>query len=367
MSSIRNLVRGRSRSGVALALALGLVAGGTGVVAAQEDATGDTVSLTDFRGKILEAPVGAENVVFLVENAMNTFYAVGGAGSISGIGTLWQPDYKVDFFDGVDPDFAETPLVSTDEGSVDLEALAATDPDLVVLWSADIDDKDTTAIESSLGVPVYGVFLTSFDDLTKLTQDMAAIVGDPARGEEVVAQIASAMADITTISSAIPQEQRPTVYWMWGDPFRTAGTVSTANDLITAAGGINVIETWDDAAKTDEAVQLPMETIAALDPEVIYMWFNPDIEPQDVIDGNQVAGIDFSTWSGLSAVQNERVYELDDPFLYDFMTGRQPIATLKIAKDINPEAFAGVDLDVEYDEFFQAMWGVSYPDYQPAG
>jgi iron complex transport system substrate-binding protein len=66
-------------------------------------------------------------------------------------------------------------------------------------------------------------------------------------------------------------------------------------------------------------------------------------------------------------VQNGRVYELDDPFLYDFMTGRQPIATLKIATDINPEAFADVDLDVEYDEFFQAMWGVSYPDYQPAG
>jgi hypothetical protein len=47
------------------------------------------------------------------------------------------------------------------------------------------------------------------------------------------------------------------------------------------------------------------------------------------------------------------------------MTGRQPIATLKIAKDINPEAFADVDLDVAYDEFFRSMWGVSYPDYQP--
>ena len=367
MSSSSSVVTGRSRSGLALALAIGLVGGSGGVVAAQDDAPSDTISLTDFRGKSIEMPAGADNVVFLVENAMNTFYAVGGADRISGIGTLWQPDYKVDFFGSVDPDFAETPLVSTDEGSVDLEALAATDPDLVVLWSADIDDKDTTAIESSLGVPVYGVFLTSFDDLTKLTQDMAAIVGDPVRGEEVVAQIASTMADITSISSAIPEDERPTVYWMWGDPFRTAGTVSTANDLITAAGGINVIETWDDAAKTDEAVQLPMETIAALDPEVIYLWFNPDIDPQDVIDGAQVAGVDFSTWSGLSAVQNGRVFELDDPFLYDFMTGRQPIATLKIAKDINPEAFADVELDVAYDEFFRSMYGVSYPDYEPVG
>ena len=66
------------------------------------------------------------------------------------------------------------------------------------------------------------------------------------------------------------------------------------------------------------------------------------------------------------SVDEPHLCGLDDPFLYDFMTGRQPIATLKIAKDINPEAFADVDLTTEYDEFFQAMWGVSYPDYQPA-
>lgn len=366
MSSIGERMRRAWRMPVTFGLAIGLAAGVPGIGAAQESSAG-TVTLTDFRGKTMDVPVGTDSVVFLVENAMNTYYAVGGADNVSGIGTLWQPDYKVDFFTGVDPDFPDMPVISTVDGAVDLEALAATDPELVVLWSADIDDKDTTAIESSLGIPVYGVFLTSFDDLTKLTADMAAIAGDPARGEEVVTQIAAEMADIMAISSAIPEDERPTVYWMWGDVFGTAGVESTADDLITAAGGINVVATWDDPARTEEHPVLPMETIAALDPEVIYMWFNPEIDPQDIIDGSQVAGFDFSTWSGLSAVQNGRVFELDDPFLYDFMTGRQPIATLKIAKDINPEAFADVDLDVEYDEFFRAMYGVSYPDYQPAG
>jgi len=365
--SIMNDRRAAARRILVSAAAIALVAALPGLVVAQDEATGETVTLTDFRGKTMDVPVGTDRVVFLVENAMNTFYAVGGADNVSGIGTLWQPDYKVGFFTGVDPDFADMPIISTVDGAVDLEALAATDPELVVLWSADIDDKDTTAIESSLAIPVYGVFLRSFDDLTKLTNDMAAIAGDPARGEEVVAQIASAMAGITDISSAIPEEERPTVYWMWNGVFETAGTDSTAQDLIEAAGGINVIENWDDPAKSTENITLPMETIAALDPQVIYLWFNPNIDPQDIIDGGQVGDFDFSTWSGLSAVQNGRVYELDDPFLYDFMTGRQPIATLKIAKDINPEAFADVDLDVAYDEFFQAMYGVSYPDYQPVG
>jgi iron complex transport system substrate-binding protein len=365
--SIMNDRRAAARGILVSAAGMALVAALPGLVVAQEDATAETVTLTDFRGKTMDVPVGTDRVVFLVENAMNTFYAVGGADHISAIGDIWQPTFKEAFFSAVDADYATMPRVATKDGAVDLESLAAADPDLVVLWSADIDDRDTAAIEGSLGVPVYGVFLDSFDDLTKLTADMAAIVGDPGRGEEVIAQIASTMEDISAVSSAIPLEERPTVYWMWGEVFRTAGTASTASDLITAAGGINVIETWDDPAKSQEAVELSMETIAALDPEVIYMWFNPEIDPQHIIDGAQVAGFDFGPWANLTAVREGNVFELDDPFLYDFMTGRQPIATLKIAKDINPAAFADIDLTSEYDAFFQAMYGVTYPDFEPAG
>ena len=347
-------------------LAVGLLAVGSGIAAAQDDPT-DTASLTDFRGHTMDVPVGTDGVVFLVENAMNTFYAVGGADLIAGIGDIWQPAYKDAFFAGVDPDFAETPRVASSDGAVDLESLAATDPELVVLWSADIDDRDTAAIEDGLGVPVYGVFLDSFDDLTKLTADMAAIVGDPARGDEVVAQIAAEMEKIRGISAAIPTDERPTVYWMWGDVFGTAGVESTANELIDAAGGVNALAGWDDEARTTEHPVLSMETITLIDPEVIYLWFNPEIDPADIIEGRSVAGVDFSTWSGLRAVQSGRVYELDDPFLYDFMTGRQPIATLKIAKDINPEAFADIDLTSEYDAFFREQYSVSFPDYAPVG
>ena len=366
MSSTTVRTRANWRRWAVSGLVVGLLSGGSGVALAQ-DASGEMVSLTDFRGHSMEVPIGSDGLVFLVENAMNTFYAVGGADRIAGIGDIWQPAFKEAFFSGVDPDYADTPRVAATDGAVDLESLAATDPELVVLWSADIDDRDTSAIEEGLGVPVYGVFLDSFDDLTKLTQDMAAVVGDPARGEEVIAQIAAEMMKIRGIADAIPPEERPTVYWMWGDVFGTAGIESTAHELIDAAGGVNVLAGWDDEARTTEHPVLSMETIALLDPEVIYLWFNPEIDPADIIEGRQVAGVDFSTWAGLRAVQDGRVYELDDPFLYDFMTGRQPIATLKIAKDINPEAFADIDLATEYDAFFRQMYGVSYPDYAPVG
>lgn len=366
MAGSSSRARGMRTPLAGIGLAIGMLAAGGGLTTAQSPAAG-MVTLEDFRGKTMEVPVGTTQVVFLVENAMNTFFAVGGADHISGIGDIWQPSYKEAFFKGVDPNFDATPRVASKDGAVDLESLALANPELVVLWSADIDDKDTTAIESGLGVPVYGVFLDSFDDLTKLTTDMAAILGDPARGEAVVAQIADEMAKITAISTTIAEADRPSVYWMWGDVFGTAGINSTADELISAAGGVNAVSAWDDATKESEHPVLSMETIAALDPDVIYMWFNPDIDPSHIINGEQAGGFDFSPWASLSAVKSGRVYELDDPFLYDFMTGRQPIATLKIAKDINPDAFASIDLTAEYDAFFQEMYGVTYPDYTPVG
>jgi iron complex transport system substrate-binding protein len=341
-----------------------LVASACGATVTEPERSG-SVTVSDFRGRTMTVPVGTERVVFLVENAMNTFYSVGGAGSIAGIGEIWQPSFKEAFFAGVDEDYATTPRVATRDGAVDLESLAAVRPELVVLWSGEKDDRDTVAIETTLGIPVYGVFLRSFADLTKLTTDMAAILGDPLRGAAVVERIAEEMKRITDISSSIPVEERPTVYWMWGDVFGTAGVVSTAHDLIDAAGGVNVLANWDDDARLGERAVLTLETIVALNPDVIYMWFNSEIDPEDVIAGRQIGGFDFAPWSGLTAVQEGRVFELDDPFLYDFMTGRQPIATLRIAKDINPVAFADVDLAHEYDAFFQDVYGVSYPDFTP--
>jgi iron complex transport system substrate-binding protein len=378
VSSIRTRARSASRILVVTGMGAALVAGcsstastapsgSTGASSAPSAAaSGKTVTLTDFRGRTMTVPVGTKHVVFLVENAMNTFYSVGGAENISGIGEIWQPTYKEAFFKAVDKDFATTTKVASKDSKVDLETLAAAKPDLVVLWSGSKDDADTVAIQESLKIPVYGVYLTSFNDLTKLTTDMAAIVGNPTRGAEVVETIAKEMKKITDVSSTIPTASRPSVYWMWGDVFGTAGTGSTMNDLIDAAGGVNVVSKLDDATKATEHPILSMETIAKLDPDVIYMWFNPDIDPADIIAGKKVGNFDFATWSNLKAVKEKKVFELDNPFLYDAMTGRQPVATVKIAKDINPTAFASWSLDSEIDSYFVSVYGLHYPSYTSA-
>jgi iron complex transport system substrate-binding protein len=171
----------------------------------------------------------------------------------------------------------------------------------------------------------------------------------------------AAIKKVTDVSKTIPEGQKPTVYWMWGDIYGTAGLNSTANDLINAAGGVNVLTKWDNQTKNTEHPVLTMEAIAALNPDVIYMWYNDKLDPKDIM-----TGADYKAWSSLNAVKNGRVYELDDPFMYDFMTARLPVAMMKVAKDINPETFKSWDLNKEYDAYFVDMYGVHYPGFAKA-
>ncbi|MBK7722138.1 MAG: ABC transporter substrate-binding protein [Austwickia sp.] len=366
----------RAAAGVVACLALGLAACGAGGPGA-EPAAGSSntagasggsaaaISLTDFHGRQVRLERPSQRSVFLVENAMNTMLAVGGGERIVGTGEIWQPTYKTAFLNAVRPGFSALPVVGSKNGTYDVEALAALKPDFVVLWAQTKSDKAIAAIADALKVPVYAVFLRSFEDLDKLALDLAAVAGKPARGEEINALVKEEMGKIATVVDRIPAQQRPTVYWMWGDIFGTAGTTSSASDLIEAAGGRNVLTGWKDAAAATEHPVVSMETLVRLDPDVIYMWYNQDLDPADIVSGKKVGTVDFSTWRNLKAVKNLKVFELKDPFVYDMMTGRLPAATAKVAKDINPAPFATWDVEAGVDRLMRAMYGVRYPGFAP--
>jgi iron complex transport system substrate-binding protein len=328
--------------------------------AQDENATG-TITVTDDRGKSMEIPYPCERIVFLVENAMNTMYAVGGADNIVGIGGIYMEEEKAPFFRAIDPNFDEKVRISGGTDAASMEALAQADPDLVILWSTDVDDERTVAIEENLGVPTFGVFIDDLNDTLAQAEVFSRIIGKEERGQEVQDDMSRYISKVTDVTAPIPDEERPKVYWMWTDVLGTAGTESTANDLIYLAGGINLMQVWDDEAASMEHPKLNLETLVELNPDVIYMWYNPSLDPEDVLTGSEFEG-----WKDISAVKNERVYEITDPFVFDFHSPRLPLALMLLAKDIQPEKFQDLDLDQEIDDLFVDIYSVHYPGYAPA-
>lgn len=149
------------------------------------DSGGETITILDDRGQYITIPYPVRHVVFLVENAMNSMYAVGGAGQISGIGNIWLPEMKEPFFRAIDPAFDEKPVFTTDNGEIDLDALAKAKPDMVVLWSADWKDDIFDEIKNTLKIPVYRVYYTKLSDVSRANSVYAKIIGNESREAEV--------------------------------------------------------------------------------------------------------------------------------------------------------------------------------------
>lgn len=325
----------------------------------------DKITVTDDIGREITVPYPLKRSVFLVENAMNSMYAVGGADKISGIGAVWYEDTKAPFFRAIDSNYDQKRLSNGSE-QPNNEKIATIDPQVVFLWASDWDSADIKAIEENLKVPVYGVFIDSLDDLQRQMKTFSKLIGNEERGQEVIDIMDEYMKKVTDVTGNLSAEEKPTVYWMWSDIYGTAGLNSTANDLIGRAGGVNVLNKWTNETKSVEHPTLNLETLLELNPEVIYMWNNENLDPVNITSGDIVDGIDFSTWKDISAVKNKRVYEISDPFVYDFHSPRLPLAIVHVAKDLHPDKFANLNLTQETDNYYVEVYGVHYPGFEKA-
>jgi iron complex transport system substrate-binding protein len=322
----------------------------------------ETIEITDDIGRIIEVLQPCDRIVFLVENALNTYYAMGNPESVAAVGgNIWKPELKEDFFRAVDPDYDQKPKVGFEANMVNLESLAKESPELVVLWATNAEDPNLKAVNETLNVPVYAVFIDSLDDMFKQVEVMGQISGRPERASEVSRIMRSKMEVVTNATRDIPDNQRPKVYWMWSDVLGTAGVKSGMNDLIYEAGGINVMNYWSNESKALEHPKLNLEALIALNPDVIYMWYNEQLDPEDISSSPEFAG-----WKDISAVKNGRVYEIENPFLFDAFSPRLPLTLMHVAKDVQPDLFKDLNLTEEMDGFFVQMYGVHYPGYAPA-
>jgi len=155
-------------------------------------------------------------------------------------------------------------------------------------------------------VPTYGVFIDSTADLYRQAEIFGRIIGNESRAARVVDIMTEYEKKVTDVTSSMNDTDKPKIYWMWCDILGTAGLNSTANELIEKAGGVNVMQYWSNEIRTMENPKLNLESLVQLNPDVIYMWYKTNLDPEDVISGKYFEG-----WKEINAVKNGRVFEVD--------------------------------------------------------
>jgi iron complex transport system substrate-binding protein len=300
-----------------------------------------SVNVTDFRGVEITLDKPATRIVCLIESALSGIYMLKAENQIIGISSGVYNESTFSQYSDLDERIKNKTLPAPGNWDfVNIESIVALQPDLVIIWAS-----QTESIESieKHGIPVYGVFLKSVNDVYKEIHDFGIMTGKSQRADSLVNYTRN---EINKLRSTIKitENEKKNIYFMWTQGvLETAGTTSTVNELIELAGANNSCRT------SQEHVIINKERLLDWNPDIIVMWYNPLNSPDDIVKLSEIQHV--------NAIKYKQVYELPSVFLCDLWTLKFPYAVKLLAKWCYPASTEGLNMDTEKQKMLVKLYG----------
>ncbi|QDG51258.1 hypothetical protein FIV42_11055 [Persicimonas caeni] len=232
-----------------------------------------------------ELPGRPERIVSLAPNVTEILFALDAGDRLVGVTRFC--DYPAQA--------AEIPKVGGIV-DVDLEAILAKEPDLVVGTSSGADPKIAKKLDDA-GIP-YG--FVRMDNLAQTYRGIAKIGELVGAADKAEALAADMEAKMDRVADSARDGEHPRVLMIFGrNPLIAAGPGTFGHELVELAGGKNVL-----ADAKAPYPKLDIEKVISLDPERI-------------IDATMAGeGLDTEFWNqypSIDAVERGHVYLIDDP------------------------------------------------------
>jgi iron complex transport system substrate-binding protein len=231
-------------------------------------------------------------IVCLTEETTETLYLLGEQDRIVGIsGFTVRPKEAR----------KQKPIVSAFT-TADIAKIEAVAPDLVLAFS----DLQADIVRELIarGHDVIAFNQRSVEEILDMVQRLAALVGKPREGEQLVARFEHGLDDVRALAAQLPR--RPRVYFEeWPDPVITG--IRWVSELIEIAGGDDVFAELRDRPIASQRVVTP-DQVAARDPEVVLAsWCGKMVKPERI---RARPG-----WDRVSAVKHGRIHEIKSPII----------------------------------------------------
>ena len=244
------------------------------------------ITLTDDQGTQLVLSAPAKRIIALY-GAYSEILLTLGAGDSIVARTVADADM---------PQLAKLPAIGT-HMRPNPELVVAHKPDLVLQLTGRKEAQSQTEALRLLGIPVLCFAMQSFDDLFRVTRILGQATGREDRAQDVIAGWQQRLA---AVRQQVASRARVRVFYEVRHPnLLAAGTGSIVNDIITTAGGDNVVTT------DKKLVRFSEESLLAANPRAYVVQrgpMNPD--PQDVASRPHYAG--------LESVQHGHVLVVDE-------------------------------------------------------
>jgi iron complex transport system substrate-binding protein len=239
------------------------------------------VQVTDDTGAVLRLPAPAKRIVSLAPHVTETLFAAGAGDRI--VGAVEYSDY---------PEAAKKIPRVGGYSRLDLEAIAALKPDLVIAWESGNAAANVAKLKG-LGLKVYVTQPNHIEDIAKDLERYGKLAGTEAAANAEASRFRNRYNSLATRYS-----QRPEIsvfYQIWKQPLMTVNGKQIISDALHLCGGRNVFANLPTLAPT-----VTVEGVIAANPEVIVASGMGDSRPEWLDDWRR--------WSSMTAIKQDNLY-----------------------------------------------------------
>ena len=238
-------------------------------------------------------PSGAKTVASLVPAATDMIIAMGAKDALVAVSN----------WDAERPEIAGLARVG-DYRTVDWEKLASLRPDvMIVQWRPDKMPPGVVERAAELHIELVNLRIVYLDEIFTAFQTLGDGIGQREKAETAAANLRRQLDGVRAAVAGKPRVR--TLISQTESPLSTVGGGNFMNDLLTIAGGTNVIEGGDNSFPN-----IDLERLIALDPDAV-IHILPDGSPQSI----ERAKAFWSSHPELTAVKKGRVYFESESFM----------------------------------------------------
>lgn len=248
------------------------------------------ITFTDDLGRTVELAATPQRIVSIAPSVTEMLFAIGAGDQVVGVTE----------FCNFPPEAQEREKIGGfSVRSISVEAIVGLEPDLVIAGTAD-QAPISEALEP-LGVNIVVLAPLSFADVYANISALGEITGNADQAQQVADEMQERVDAVVAVVAEIPADERPRVFYeVFGEPLITAGPDTFIGEMIDLAGATNIF-----ADVNEDYPQISAEEVVARDPQVILAPDSHQPAPTPELLAQRPG------WAEISAVQNERVYQMD--------------------------------------------------------
>ena len=238
----------------------------------------------DDTGREVRLKAPARRIVTLAPHATEILHAAGAGDRL--VGTVDYSDYP--------PSAKALPRVGSYE-RLDLEAIAALKPDVVIAWETGNPAGQVEKLRT-LGLTVYASQPNRMEDIAAQIERFGQLAGSEVLASTAAAQFRQRLETLRRANA-----RKPTVrvfYQIWNNPLMTVGGPQIISDAIQLCGGENVFGTLPQMAST-----VSVEAVLAANPEAIVATGMGEARPDWLSDWNK--------WMRMTAVARGNLFHIN--------------------------------------------------------